>query len=219
MLFYTHLNGGYIGNVKYITLRLERFKEYSVSVKEAFARAFLENPITKEILQLTAVWDSFRGQLFPPTRVKAVERLYTEQAQAKSSKSLSTKRKNVGDPNTKQLPSIYYTSVEFIFMAFAVASIVDKATEMGSRIGLVQGIHDGFLFVSPDKLDVASLVQDVNVQLFEASKVAMGVPLQLSLAYCEDAVWLASRDAVLQEDPEGQGEELSEETPGDTSAL
>lgn len=213
--FYASLNGGSIRTEQAILGHLKRSIQQGHPLYErlkTFPTAMLAHPITQELLEVSQFWESLRGEMYVPTREGMVTRKMTADEAIKKAEAAKNKAANVllenkpfplyrlpkeGDPKPHQLPSLYYTALEVIFASKVVGHVFNKlhsGTEryINGGTGLVQGIHDGLLFVTDSEADLTDLVDDVNHKLGIYSKDALGIPLRVSLTPCDGYNWVAS---------------------------
>jgi len=193
-VYYAALNGGSIKNEFAVLNHLRGNTEMSEFEKSAFARSFLIHPITKELAVVGALWASCNGVLHVPTRAEPILRQITaEEAAIKNAKTISWAEENqrpvdpkrlvkAGDGKPHRLPTLYFTSLEVIFMSKLVGYVVEIAKELGYPIGVLQGIHDGHMFIYPTGFPTTEVTKRLNEKLKAFSTEAIGVGIRASFS-------------------------------------
>ena len=123
IVYYAALNGGSVENVYnlYNHLKVYSIKNDTalVNSRKAFAENMFKSQIMAELKTVYQLWESFNGIIYIPTRVKPVQRLYTEEKANKINKGRQLgdpKYVYPGNPATKRLPTLVYTSLEVMFI-------------------------------------------------------------------------------------------------------
>lgn len=93
--------------------------------------------------------------------------------------TLYTKFSGERKPLPRQLLTLYYTTLKIIYITHVIAHAVSHLTELGKRIGGIQGIHDGTLFVSDalEGKEQQALVNSVNERLETLTLSTLDVPV------------------------------------------
>lgn len=209
--FYAALNGGFIKSADGICHHcFNTIKEGHPLYERVkpFANAFLQNPLTQELNNVRDFWDSLQGVMYVPTRADAVKRTLTQagavnaEMRARAQQAARGRALNPafvpreGDPISRQLPTLFYTSMEFIYMTKVMSYAIGYATERGIEIACVQSIHDGLMFVSSSDIDLDELLAYVNSEIGDLSKESFGLRIATSLTVCEDPEWLQNLGRV-----------------------
>lgn len=224
-LFYAALNGGSIATAKDCERHLMRtnMTEKQRSRLTSFIAAFLRHPITKELEKVSSYWESLNGELFVPTHEGVVRRVLDQAGADKINEGRDTRARAAGRADSRplatpgeaiprQLPTLYYTSLEVCIMSKIVGWTVMAAKSLGlESCWPIQGVHDGFIFVAStsEKSDIIRIKDKVNESLANLAQTSLGVPLSVSLSYIESgeshtADWLISPE-------EGEEFEASED--------
>jgi len=193
-VYYAALNGGSIKNEYAILNHLRSNLGMSESEKSTFARSFLIHPITQELAIVGELWASCNGVLYVPTRADPIFRQITaEEASIKNAKTISWAEESQrpvdpqrlikeGDGKPHRLPTLYFTSLEVIFMSKLVGYVVEIAKELGYPIGVLQGIHDGHMFIYPAGFPTTEVTKRLNEKLTVFSMEAIGVGIRASFS-------------------------------------
>jgi hypothetical protein len=193
-VYYAALNGGSIKNEFAVLNHLRGNTEMSEFEKSAFARSFLIHPITKELAIVGELWAACNGVLNVPTRAEPILRQITaEEAATKNAKTLSWAEGNqrtvdpkrlvtAGDGKPHRLPTLYFTSLEVIFMSKLVGYVVEIAQELGYPIGVLQGIHDGHMFIYPTDFPTTEVTRRLNEKLKAFSRESIGCGIRASFS-------------------------------------
>jgi Family of unknown function (DUF5906) len=196
-IYYAALNGGSVSSVESILRHFRNYPPDQEDYLKEFARSFMRHPLYKDLGEIGAFWRSLRGEIYVPTRVDPVTRKFTEEELAKSAEKASqTEQKGsnyrVGDPKPHQMPTLLYTSLEFIFIFEVIRFVYAYFGYDENRISIVQGIHDGVLFVAEGHVNLESLEESVNKNLNPISSDALGgVALKVNVTDCtSNTNWL-----------------------------
>ena len=207
--FYAALNQGFVGDVN------SCMDKFVLSIKpphplmgrlRSFAECFVRHPFFPEISVIREYWISLKGQMYVPTRVGLQERLLTAPMKGAAARLANWQseqaalpqgeRKTVppnyvkkGAPLSKNLPSLYFTSLEVICMMSIIGSVCEFNDEtMGEpSIAMIQGIHDGFLFAAKPEVDLALLETVVNRKLGALTLDALGLEVKGEFSNASDA--------------------------------
>lgn len=208
--FYAALNGGSISSEYDCRRHLIKVKETDPLFKRKDT-SFLRHPITAEILKVASYWESLKGVLYVPTRQDPVKRFATKTDIDKRLKQLneaytgrnleipSEKLISTSTPMPRRLPTLYFTSLEVMYMSKLVGLVVSKSYDDNLLAVPVQGIHDGFMFLVPHDFPVEQYTQFINETLGAYAVRTMGLPLSVSVTTVTDADVLSEVEIGITE--------------------
>ena len=197
--FYAALNGGNVFSEPAILAKFGSIRPGNQLYDriKSFPQAFLNNPITQELNNVRQFWVNLNGEVSVPTRSTKIKRKLTAKEAEKAYQKISLrnisggKPPSEGDPIPRQLPTLFYTSMELILMSKIYAFVVEYCYAQNVPIAGVQGIHDGILFVSKGTLNKQDLLKFVLDKLREITQEAFSLSFSVTLTDCENSTWLA----------------------------
>ena len=104
-----------------------------------------------------------------------------------------------GDSLDKELPTLYFTTLEVIFMTKLLGCVANYHDQLGLKFALIQGIHDGLLFAFEDSLDTNDLLQKFNEMLYREGLESIGMGLQATLHHCSSPDWVLAESPLQSE--------------------
>ena len=133
---------------------------------------------------------------------------YNQKLMAKFPDKKDLMLKRPGDPQPHRLPSVYFTSLEVIFMSKLVGWFVSECEFMP-----VQGIHDGFLFITTREKLNTPCVKDVEAKLEQLSLEVLGLKLNLSTTeILDENSWVQFYDKEELSSEESSSEDCVEDS-------
>jgi hypothetical protein len=204
IVFYAALNGGSIAStfdiIRHINVHRATPGDEVYAQLENFANRFIKNPIVQELQSVKDFWASCEGKLYVPTRVEPIVRLLnvselkskTKIYHDRQSAKFSSFRKapQEGDLLVHKLPTLYYTSLEVIWIQKVVGLVVKFAQSLNIQVQVCQSIHDGVIFCSDNPLVYERLSSYVNGFLGVESEKVLGVSLSVSITDCSESDWI-----------------------------
>lgn len=218
--FYASMNGGTVTTIASMRSHLEKTIKPGDPLYPELERVtniLLKHPLMLELKTIHEFWKELAGTMYVPTRHGPISRLSTQAEADKYNKKIKaqgkTYTKEAGSALSHRLPSLYYTSLEVIFMSkiysYAYEYVrINHSDYPENRIpfALVQGIHDGLLFAVDECVNIVELGVYVNMRLASFSQESIGIALKVD---CQlDLTQKDKQDeGTLVETPEQLGED------------
>lgn len=190
ILFYAALNGGVIKTMDDMARHLSNSTR-SGGAGDKSMYNFSKNPLYKELLNVKSFWQTFSGEMYVPTRN---EKIIRKSSQADFDRALAKKLpyiSPVNSPLTHRLPTVYFTSMEIIYIIKVACWVLEFGFHNNLKISLVQGIHDGMMFMVEEHGDISEILNYVNLMLKTETQQTFGIIMSASLVDCQDPDWVS----------------------------